>query len=90
MTTPDREQALGGWQMIDTAPEGVDVLVYGVVWAEVGAGSDGLPIAIQARRTGKYWCPSATTYYSLDVDPTHWMPLPPAPDTVSTNEVRDE
>jgi hypothetical protein len=89
-------EALGGWQTTDTAPrDGTEVIlatvIDGFVYEEPATG----------RWTGRTWEPSwqgrsvieyqddfGTDWQSFAPQPTHWMPLPPAPDTVSTNEVR--
>lgn len=83
MTTPDREQALGGWQTIDTHDNSM---------TEVQVMAEGFKAPITAWRHH----PSSRTDKWLSVPgryrvrPTHFRPLPPAPNTVSTNEVRDE
>jgi len=88
MTTPDREQALGGWQTIDTAPrDGTTVRVgrrkFFQQW----------PLfPLRARFVDGRWLTDYGNdkWRSFEPQPNCWMPLPPAPDTVSTNEVRDE
>lgn len=68
------------WQPIETAPrDGTRVVVWGVAVAEVGDGSNDTPVAMDAAWEHNRFRVTATTYYSLDVYPTHWMPLPAPP-----------
>lgn len=92
MNTPDREQALGGWQTIDTLP---DSMKDGVTRFLV-AYTDG--VVRTCRWLDNSECawpwkgisPTEQIPMRADASFTHWMHLPPAPNTVSTNEVRDE
>jgi hypothetical protein len=76
------------WQSIETAPrDGTSILVWGIVWAEEGQGSEGKAIVSQAhfnpgnehsKYEGSWFC-DAQSYYNMTAEPTHWMRLPPAP-----------
>ena len=72
-----------GWQPIDTAPEGVHVLVHYAkhitdrnpawIWGEDDQRT------FVAMRSGDYWFQNVAIGESGIIEPTHWMPLPPAP-----------
>lgn len=95
MTTPDREQALGGWQNMDDAPK--DGRFVWILSDEEGTRN---PVSLRQWRAWQHGS-SNPTFEDHWVDeigqirrslrPIGWKPVsPPAPDTVSTNEVRDE
>ena len=111
-TNPDREQALGGWQTIDTAPrDGTWIEAWRNPPAKYEMGYWEPRVTVRWEQDGSEgaWVWPDGTYevytergreradiaiqsddFYADSSFTHWMPLPPAPDTVSTNEVRDE
>ncbi len=77
---------MNGWQPIETAPEGVDVLVA-VQWADAPA--------IAMHTHGRWlvntehvethcgmWCQGGTPTSVSGFKPTHWQPLPGPPGTV--------
>jgi hypothetical protein len=64
------------WKSIETAPlDGTEVLVVVVF------GDDIAPIYAVACSTGGIWrdCGDQGFGGLADIEPTHWMPLPPAP-----------
>lgn len=62
-------QPVQGWQDISTAPkDGRLVLVW-----------DGESAVVAYRATVSYYRPSR--YSGVNLEPTHWMPLPPSPTT---------
>lgn len=66
------------WQPIETAPLNTPVLLYGMLEGEI-AGLMGVEAAVGRSGNGKYWTVDGTDYYSVTVNATHWMPLPPPP-----------
>jgi hypothetical protein len=61
---------MNNWQPINTAPKNEFVLIYAKGWDH---NTDGIDIA---RLYGNNWL----TTEGLNPRPTHWMPLPKAPD----------
>lgn len=60
------------WQPIETAPrDSTSVLLVSGYWITVGHW-----------HPNRFWCCSAPQYqpYATDEQPTHWMPLPSAPE----------
>lgn len=58
------------WRSIETAPEWPPVLFW-----------DGHEICIGVRHSGNWFTKADATWPDNDVQPTHWMPLPPPPVT---------
>jgi len=72
---------IGAWKWIETAPrDGTDILLANALTMAVGQWSES--------RDPRYscWQLTHTGGYAgdglLDFDPTHWMPLPPLPETI--------
>lgn len=66
------------WQPIETAPTNKSILLWGKLDGEV-SGLMGVEIVVGSSQNGFYWTVDGTDYYSVTVDATHWMPLPPPP-----------
>ena len=64
-----REQELGAWQPIETAPKGIPILLR----SKRGRVADGLWIIANSNCGGWAWA-------YVNIEPTHWMPLPAAPE----------
>ena len=70
------------WQPIETAPTKADVefLAYGIAVGEVyGEGDSPVIRVVQRWNDGAQLFESGGEYYSVEIQATHWMPLPPAP-----------
>lgn len=67
------------WQPIETAPrDGTSVLGFGRMDGEI-SGDMGPPSATVMQCRYGEWTVTHTDAYSVQVFPTHWMPLPPPP-----------
>ena len=67
------------WQPIDTAPEySGAVLGYGLTTGEIN-GSREAPVIAVIRPQGAGWVVAEGDYYTVWMEPTHWMPLPEPP-----------
>lgn len=67
------------WRPIETAPEGVWILVRG---ATSRTNADVLVV----RRFAGEWWESADDGYGAHIEPTHWMPLPAPPTSPAPQE----
>jgi hypothetical protein len=69
-----------GWQPIETAPKDTDVLIYRI--ARYGPM---IPIVAALFHNGEEagWCTFDHDSDWIEGKPTHWMPLPPAPEAVA-------
>lgn len=100
-TNDQVKESPGNWQPIDTAPlDGTIVLLHksGEVFAGWYEESDGYgcvygwnfvddsTVNLQFATDGDYIIPNA---FGKEHGPTHWMPLPKAPDVETDDEVRD-
>ena len=72
-----------GWQPIETAPrDGTSILVCGGTWVGDFSGEVSLGGVAMVTFLGSKWAVDNTEYYAPTIrNPTHWMPLPPLPDT---------
>lgn len=87
--TPTSIEQGEGWRPIATAPrDGKWLLVWGKVWAGeiAGVARNATGDVSIARFTngksdypGEWWDEAGGDAYSSWCQPTHWMPLPPAP-----------
>jgi len=70
------------WRPIETAPEGVPVLVACKIAKYDWAGKGEIEGGVCKAQKGTYgWFATDTCYYSVDpINPTHWMPLPEPPE----------
>lgn len=68
-----------GWKDIETAPQdGTPVLGFGRMDGEI-CGCMGQPSITVMNFKYDEWTVIHTDYYSVQVFPSHWMPLPPPP-----------
>jgi hypothetical protein len=70
-TPPAAQPAPVQWQPVETAPKDVSVLLYGAKRLEVCVG-------MHHSRDG--WVTDTTSEWASMYPPTHWMPLPAAPE----------
>ncbi len=76
MTAPDREQALGGWQTIDTAPrDGTNIIAY----------DDGAITVLFWDEDRADWFHPYKGGKTRWSDVTHWMKLPADPESAPPN-----
>lgn len=68
------------WQPIETAPEHGDILIF-----VPHAGGGNIWIGQRDFETENWFDASGATICSLN-EPTHWMPLPPAPSQLSKRD----
>lgn len=74
-----------GWQPIETAPKDRDILVY------IPDADDPIDIVCWAnyRPRGFFWAHARCADGShVSYEPTHWQPLPEAPDAATLSNVR--
>lgn len=70
-----------GWQPIETAPkDGTVVILFNPDWDSVVSGR----WTYSHRHQRELWALSGDAF--IDPAPTHWMPVPPAPQTGATTE----
>jgi hypothetical protein len=62
------------WQPIDTAPEGIDVLVFGP------DGTEPRVFCAWRDQDGDWWDSHRHSGIAVDIELTHWMPLPLPPE----------
>lgn len=67
------------WQPIDTAPKGVEVLVYG----RLKDGSGSYQQVCRYYKTHKHGYKWSVEWMDNCLAPTHWMPLPEPPKQTS-------
>lgn len=67
------------WQPIETAPSGTPVLLYGVTFGELGGVAGPLAVVGERQAGSALWLVVSTEHYSVAVQPTHWMRVPPPP-----------
>lgn len=67
------------WQTIETAPkDGTRILLWGTCHADGASRFDTQPMAV----AGIYsdgWETDPADYYTVEVRPSHWMPIPKPP-----------
>ena len=69
------------WQPIDTAPEVGPFLVWGGTWRGEGNGPEPLGVPCVVAPCGaRYDVMGTDAHAAWVLNPTHWMPLPKAPD----------
>lgn len=79
----------GEWQDIETAPDGQHLLLYG---SQKAGNDDGVRYSGPIVFSGYFdevddaWCAHGSTWLGPFFEPTHWMPLPPAPIHPETGE----
>jgi hypothetical protein len=77
-----------GWQPIETAPKGAKGYSWmNLAWGPEGDQSAGIGMRWGDRffAVGTFYCLGQQKQYEfreIEVNPTHWMPLPDAPDAV--------
>ena len=86
MTTPETPpQTNEGWQGIEGAPRDDVVLLYGKLRPHPDNEYLYADLDMICRCAGYWdqideaWCPVGSTWQGPWLEPTHWMPLPPAP-----------
>lgn len=72
------------WQPIKTAPNDTDILVYGT--DDLCGWIEGIKMGI-AKRKGDCWFNHGA---EIITTPTHWMPLPEAPDEIERTDEREQ
>ncbi len=82
---PEKEALFGPWQPIETAPrDGTHILVYPPTWYGEFASIAYWHSELSGRCTEPYWKRTDALnriIMCLENPPTHWMPLPPPPQT---------
>lgn len=83
-TTPDTERE--GWQPIETAPkDGTPILAFHPFKFANDKEDAVCDVTAWDVRGGFWFNRTASNYYqrcSEGAQPTHWMPLPPAPESI--------
>ena len=83
MTTDSTKAMIGRWQQIETAPkrDDVQILTFHADWNPKN-GRNKLQRVSSAWYQTSYWSDYFNLWvgWPLNIQPTHWMPLPPAPD----------
>ncbi len=70
---------MSDWQSIETCPHDVSVLLYGRLTGEVNGPFDHPAIVVgKGYNRDRFYVDSTDAYY-VEVDASHWMPLPELP-----------
>ncbi len=76
---PDQQSPLDGWQEIATAPKDGSVFL---AWpGELEGCTAAVPASWYVHPSVSGWVTTAFDCNEFEFEPTHWMPLPPSPDT---------